>query len=68
MIKPIKKLEPQDADMLFKVIFDILERGNDAEINSSENGINVFEVSKTTRVEIKNNMRSEKESKNGFEF
>lgn len=63
MIKPIKKLEPQDADMLFKVIFDILERGNDAEINSSENGINVFEVSKTTRVEIKNNKRSEKESK-----
>lgn len=55
MIKPIKKLEPQDADMLFKVIFDILERGNDAEIKQSENGIKVLEISKTVRVEITNN-------------
>lgn len=48
-------LERKDTEMLFKVISDILERGNDAEIKNSKNGIKVLEISKKIRVEINNN-------------
>ena len=51
---PINKLNAQDSEMLFKVIFDILERGNDAEVKQTKNGIKVLEISKKIRVEITN--------------
>lgn len=54
MTNKIKQISPRENKRLLKVIIDILERGNDAEIKQSKNGIKVLEISKKVRMEIVN--------------
>lgn len=54
MTNKIKQISPQENERLLKVIIAILERGNDAEIKQSKNGIKVLEISKKVRMEIVN--------------
>lgn len=54
MTNKIKQISPRGNERLLKVIIDILERGNDAEIKQSKNGIKVLEISKKVRMEIVN--------------
>lgn len=54
MTNKIKQISSQENERLLKVIIDILERGNDAEIKQFKNGIKVLEISKKVRMEIVN--------------
>lgn len=54
MTNKIKQISPQENERLLKIIIDILERGNDAEIKQSKNGIKVLEISKKVRMEVIN--------------
>lgn len=54
MTNKIKTIYSQENERLLKVIIDILERGNDAEIKQSKHGIKVLEISKKVRMEIVN--------------
>lgn len=54
MTNKIKQISPQENERLLKVIIDILERGNDAEIKQSKHGIKVVEISKKVLMEIVN--------------
>ena len=54
MTNKIKQISPRENERLLKVIIDILERGNDAEIKQSKHGIKVVEISKKVLMEIVN--------------
>lgn len=54
MTNKIKQISPRENERLLKVIIDILEHGNDAEIKQSKHGIKVVEISKKVLMEIVN--------------